>query len=199
MTRRRADLFAAAAFGLLGLIFVWEGRDLAFTTEDGVPGAGFFPLLMAGATLVMALALGAQALRPAPRSATPVAAPAATAHDAPRSADDEPPSQSTVLADQTGLESLHPIGVAAPPEDPDDAPLSPRRTMVVWVLVLLAAVGLPVLGFIPAMLLLSGGITFGVERRFDLLSIVSAVLLPLLTYLLFGVLLEVRLPMGPFE
>ena len=39
----------------------------------------------------------------------------------------------------------------------------------------------------------------GVERRFDWLSVVSAVLLPLLTYGLFGVLLEVRLPMGPFE
>jgi hypothetical protein len=71
--------------------------------------------------------------------------------------------------------------------------------MVVWGLVLLSAVGLPVVGFVPAMLLLSCGIMFLIERRRDALSIACAVLLPVLVYGLFGELLDVRLPMGPFE
>lgn len=198
MTRRRADLCAAAAFGALALVFLWSGRELSFTTDQGVPGAGFFPLLMAAATLLMSLALGVQALR---RPSSPGTADGSAASAAPAPArDTEPPSDSTVLADQTGLESLHAIDVAAPPTEQDDAaPLSHTRTMVVWVLVLVAALGLPVLGFIPAMLVLSCGIMFGVERRFDPVSVVCAVLLPLLVYGLFGVLLEVRLPMGPFE
>lgn len=199
MTRRRADLFAATAFGLLAVVFLWAGRDLRFTTDQGVPGAGFFPLLLAGATLLMAVALGAQALRAGAPAAEPASAGRPDDGATGGSADEGPPSDSTVLADQTGLESLHVIDVAAAPVGPDDAPLSPRNTLAVWGLVLLAALGLPLLGFIPAMLLLSGGIMFGVERRFDWLSVVSAVLLPLLTYVLFGVLLDVRLPMGPLE
>ena len=194
MTRRRADLFAAGAFGVLGLVFLWSGRDLRFTTDQGVPGAGFFPLLLAAATLLMSVALAVQALRRS-TGAEPSPAPSGAG----QVSDASPPSDSTVLADQTGLESLHAVDVAAPPVEDDDAPLSPTRTMLVWVLVLAGALGLPVLGFVPAMLLLSCGIMFGVERRFDPLSIASAVLLPLLTYLLFGELLEVRLPMGPFE
>jgi len=198
VTRRRADLWAAGAFGLLGLVFLWSGRDLRFTTDQGVPGAGFFPLLLAAATLLMSVALAVQALRRS-TAAAPSAAPAAGPSGGGHGSDASPPSDSTVLADQTGLESLHAVDVASPPVEDDDAPLSPTRTMLVWVLVLAGALGLPVLGFIPAMLLLSCGIMFGVERRFDPLSIASAVLLPLLTYLLFGELLEVRLPMGPFE
>lgn len=193
MTRRRADLFASGSFTVLALVFLWSGRELRFTTEQGIPGAGFFPLLLAAATLAMSVALGVQAVRrrSAPDSDTGLADTGPP--------EQPPPSDSTVLADQTGLESLHAVDVAAPPIPPDDEPLSPTRTMAVWGLVLAGALGLPVLGFIPAMLLLSCGIMFGVERRFDPVSIASAVLLPLLTYVLFGVLLDVRLPLGPFE
>jgi hypothetical protein len=188
--RRRADLITAVAFGVLAAVFLWSGRELRFTTDQGVPGAGFFPLLLALATLLMSVALGVQALRHDPRERSDE-----TGRDGERAATDR-----TALADQTGLDRVRSVDVADPAlAEDDDAALSPRRTLVVWGLVLASAVGLPALGFVPAMLLLSCGIMFGVERRFDPLSVLSAVLLPVLTYLLFGELLEVRLPAGPFE
>lgn len=184
MTRRRADLSAAAAFGVLAVVFLWEGRDLSFTTDRGVPGAGFFPLLTALATAALAVALAAQAVRARPAKGT--------------ASDAGPTSDATVVADATGLEQLHGVSGDGPLLEHEE-PASRTRTVLVFVLVLVSAVLLTVVGFVPAMLVLSCGIMFGVERRFDPVSIASAVLLPLLTWALFGVLLDVRLPLGVFE
>lgn len=183
MTRRRSDLFAAGAFGALALVFLWQGRNLRFTSDEGVPGAGFFPVLMAAATLVMAVSLAAQALRRTSRQR--------------EGGEVEPRPDSTVLADQTGLEALHAVHADTPVLE-NEEPASQLRTILVFALIVSSAVLLPLLGFIAAMLVLSCGIMFAVERRFDPVSIACAVLLPLLTYGLFGLLLDVRLPSGPF-
>ena len=184
MTRRGADLCSAAAFGFLALVFLWEGRELRITTDQGVPGAGFFPLLLAVATALMAIALAALALRRRP-------GPVVEAREA------DLPTDATVLADQTGLESRPSVSADVTLLD-DEQPASQTRTVLVFVLILASVLLMPVLGFVLAMLLLSCGITFGVERRHDPTSIASAVLLPVLIYGLFAVLLGVRLPEGLF-
>ncbi|MGP4017720.1 tripartite tricarboxylate transporter TctB family protein [Saccharopolyspora sp. 5N708] len=53
-------------------------------------------------------------------------------------------------------------------------------------------------GFVAAMVLLVGLLLLGMERRRDRVSIISVVAVPVAFYVLFAVLLDVRLPDGPF-
>jgi uncharacterized membrane protein YhaH (DUF805 family) len=55
-----------------------------------------------------------------------------------------------------------------------------------------------VIGFVAAMVLLVGLLLLGMERRRDRVSIASVVGVPVGFYLLFAVLLDVRLPAGVF-
>jgi len=73
-----------------------------------------------------------------------------------------------------------------------------RRPMALWAVVLVVSIGLPVIGFLPAMLLLTLALLVGMERRFDVATLLSAVAVPVASYVLFALLLEVRLPTGPF-
>jgi putative tricarboxylic transport membrane protein len=72
------------------------------------------------------------------------------------------------------------------------------RSLSLWVVVLAAALLVGPLGFPLAMLLLVGVILFVIEGRRGLGSVLTTILIPLLSWLLFAELLQVPLPAGPF-
>ncbi len=189
MTRLTKDLAVAAAFALLAVVFLVEGRGLPFAAR-GIPGPGLFPVLLAVTILCFAAALVALTLVQRRRDArTPktlersAAKPSAAAAK-PGAAELTPEA----LADDSGLAA----------EVEDDEPRSLLRPFALWLLILVISVGLPILGFLPAMLLLTGVLLLGMERRHDVASLVSAVAVPVAFYYLFGTLLDVRLPTGFF-
>ena len=181
MTRSRRDVIVAIAFAALALVFLYEGRGLPFESR-GIPGPGLFPFLLAVAILCFSAGLLAGALR-RPRRAPALVEPGA--------ADLTP----TAVADETGLAA---VGHDAADDDEEGGERSLARPLGLWLLVLVVSVALPVLGFVPAMIVLTLGLTLGLERRFDPKSLAIAVAVPVLFYLLFATLLEVRLPTGPF-
>jgi putative tricarboxylic transport membrane protein len=71
-----------------------------------------------------------------------------------------------------------------------------RRSLGLWLAILAATFLVGIVGFLPAMLSLVGVIMLGIEGRRGVTTIVTIVLTPLLAYLLFGQLLQVRLPTG---
>jgi putative tricarboxylic transport membrane protein len=73
-----------------------------------------------------------------------------------------------------------------------------QRSLGVWVALLGAAIALNILGFFIAMFLFVAVLLLVIERRGGVGTIVTIVLTPLLAYLLFGTLLQVRLPTGLF-
>jgi hypothetical protein len=174
MTRSRRDVAVAVAFAGLALVFLVEGRALPFEAR-GIPGPGLFPFLLSLAILVFSAALLVSALRGRRRQEQRVA---------PGDFELTP----TAMADESGLVS----------EDEDDAPRSLLRPLALWALVLAVCVGLPYLGFLPAMIVLSLVLTVGMENRRDPMSLLSAVAVPVFFYFLFAILLEVRLPAGLF-
>ncbi len=177
MTQSSRDLLVAAAFTVLAAVFLVEGRDLAFESR-GIPGPGLFPLLLSAGILGFSALLALLALRLRRRDArTPSTVEPGAAALTP-----------TALADESGL--------AAGAED--DEPRSLQRAMGLWLLILVVCISLPVIGFLPAMLLLTGVLMLAMERRHDLTSLVSAVAVPVAFYFLFATLLDVRLPTGPF-
>ena len=178
MSRSGRDVIVAVAFAALASVFLYEGRGLPFESR-GIPGPGLFPFLLAVAILCFSASLLVSALR-RPRRAP--------ARVEPGAADLTP----TAGGDETGLAD----------EDHDGAEGGGERSLVrplgLWLLVLAVSVALPVLGFVPAMIVLTLGLTLGLERRFDPKSLAIAVAIPVLFYLLFATLLEVRLPTGLF-
>jgi putative tricarboxylic transport membrane protein len=174
---RGRDVVVAAAFAVLALIFVVEGASLPLVAR-GVPGPGLFPLLLAVAILAVAAVLAVQAVlgRGSTRTTTP---------DGDAEGDTE--------GDDDGGSDAESDGRAESAEPP-----SVRRPLLLWGVVLLASIALPVIGFLPAMLLLSLILLLGLERRFDVTTVASAVAVPVACYVLFGVVLDVRLPVGLF-
>lgn len=71
-----------------------------------------------------------------------------------------------------------------------------RRTGAVWLLLAVAAVLLPVLGFVPAAALFVLVLLFTVERRRNWRAVVTAVAIPLAASFVFTDLLSVQLPQG---
>lgn len=177
MTRGKQDVAVAAAFAVLALVFLVEGRDLAFESR-GIPGPGLFPFLLSVTILVFSTALALLALgsrrrrREAPTAVEPSAAELTP----------------TALADNSGLAA----------GDEHEEPRSLHRALALWLLVLVVCLSLPIIGFLPAMLLLTAVLTLGMERRHDVKSVVLAVVVPVAFYFLFGTLLDVRLPAGFF-
>ncbi|MPZ60509.1 MAG: hypothetical protein GEU93_04270 [Propionibacteriales bacterium] len=72
------------------------------------------------------------------------------------------------------------------------------RSLGLWVAVMAAALLVGSLGFLLTMFLLVAVILFVIERRRGLSSVITAIAVPLLVWLLFAELLQVRLPAGPF-
>lgn len=73
-----------------------------------------------------------------------------------------------------------------------------QRSLGGWVALMGAAIAVNVLGFLAAMFLLVAVLLLVIERRRSLGTLVTIVLTPLLAYLLFAALLQVRLPAGMF-
>jgi putative tricarboxylic transport membrane protein len=73
-----------------------------------------------------------------------------------------------------------------------------KRSLSVWIAVLLAVLLVPVLGFILSMLILAAALILGLERKRHLSGIAAVILIPLLAYLLFVALLGVEFPTGVF-
>ena len=165
----------AAAFAVLALIFVVAGRNLPFVAR-GIPGPGLFPLLLAAAILALSAALVIQALLPRRSERTPAPSIPGGVETTPN-----PDDETQAAAEDSGEEQP-----------------SVLRALLLWGVVLLACVGLPIIGFLPATLLLTLLLLVGLERRIDRVTLVSAVAVPIACYVLFAVLLDVRLPAGPF-
>ncbi len=182
MTRLTKDVAVASAFALLAVVFLVEGRGLPFAAR-GIPGPGLFPVLLSVAILCFAAALVALTLVQRRRDAQTPQAPETSAAG-PTATGFTPEA----LADDSGLAA----------EVEDDEPRSLLRPFALWLLILVISVGLPILGFLPAMLLLTGVLLLVMERRHDVPSLVSAVAVPVAFYYLFGTLLDVRLPTGLF-
>jgi putative tricarboxylic transport membrane protein len=87
---------------------------------------------------------------------------------------------------------------AAAPDGDVDAETGWRRPAFLWTALLGCSLLMPVVGFVAAMVLLVGLLLLGMERRSDRVSIASVVAVPVVFYVLFAVLLDVRLPDGPF-
>jgi putative tricarboxylic transport membrane protein len=77
-------------------------------------------------------------------------------------------------------------------------PVAWRRPAFLWAALLGCSLLMPVVGFVAAMALLVALLLLGMERRRDRASIVSVLAVPVAFYLLFAVLLDVRLPAGVF-
>lgn len=73
-----------------------------------------------------------------------------------------------------------------------------KRSLSLWVAVLAAALLVGPLGFLLTMFLLVAVILFVIEGRRGLGSVLTTITVPVLAWLLFGELLQVRLPAGPF-
>lgn len=73
-----------------------------------------------------------------------------------------------------------------------------KRSFGLWIAVLVASLGVIVLGFPLAMLLLVAVILFVIEGRRSIGSAVTTLAIPLLAWLLFVSLLKVQLPIVPF-
>lgn len=71
------------------------------------------------------------------------------------------------------------------------------RSLGLWIALLVAALLMANLGFLLTTLLLVAVIVFLFERRRGISAVLTTVLIPLLAWLLFAQLLQVRLPMGP--
>lgn len=136
-----------AAFGAYALL---RALELSFY-EEGVPGPGFFP-----AVLALLLILG-------------------------------------------GL-GLCVTRLMAPDEESKDFDLpsteEARRSLGLWVALLLAILLVNVIGFLLAMIVLVAVLLLGIDRRRGIATFITIILVPVLVYLLFATLLKVPLPAG---
>jgi putative tricarboxylic transport membrane protein len=73
-----------------------------------------------------------------------------------------------------------------------------RRSWGAWAALLLAVLAVGLVGFLIAMFLLVAILLLVIERRRSIGSFITIVLTPVFAYLLFGTLLQVRLPAGLF-
>jgi Tripartite tricarboxylate transporter TctB family len=87
---------------------------------------------------------------------------------------------------------------AATTDEDVEAATGWRRPAFGWAALLGSSLLMPLVGFVAAMVLLVGLLLLGMERRRDRASIASVVAVPVVFYVLFAVLLDVRLPAGPF-
>lgn len=60
---RRVDLITGIVTAAVGAFASWDASDLAMFGEDGVPGAGFLPRILAGVLIGLGLALAVMSLR----------------------------------------------------------------------------------------------------------------------------------------
>jgi putative tricarboxylic transport membrane protein len=73
-----------------------------------------------------------------------------------------------------------------------------KRSMSIWIALIASVLLVPIAGFVIAMVALVGILIFGLEGKRDLKGLVAVIAIPGLVYLLFVMLLQVRLPTGMF-
>ncbi len=150
---RKVDIAIGAFFFVAGASVLPLALALDLYQRSGIPGAGFFPLVLSvtilslGAALVISRLIG-----PAER-----------------------------------------FGKWSPPSLP-----SARRALGVWITIAVGVVLMPLAGFVWAMLALTAILLLGIEGLRSWRALATVVMVPLSFYLLFGVLLDVRLPAGVF-
>ena len=66
---RRLDFYTGLVAAAVGAAATWNAKDLAMFGENDVPGAGFFPKILAGLLIVLGLLLAGMALREKPGDA----------------------------------------------------------------------------------------------------------------------------------
>ncbi|MQA79110.1 MAG: hypothetical protein GEV10_11650 [Streptosporangiales bacterium] len=72
------------------------------------------------------------------------------------------------------------------------------RSLGLWAAVFVAALAVGFLGFPLTMLLLVAVILFVIEGRRSVGAVIATIVIPLVTWMLFALLLQVPLPTGPF-
>lgn len=72
------------------------------------------------------------------------------------------------------------------------------RALGVWSAILIASVLMDVIGFVVTSTVLIGVLLLGVERLRSWRAMLTVVLIPIVFYVVFAVLLRVRLPAGPW-
>ncbi|HEY3747624.1 MAG TPA: tripartite tricarboxylate transporter TctB family protein [Pseudonocardiaceae bacterium] len=168
---QRADVVAGTAVAALGAFALVTALNLAFLSQSGVPGPGFFPTLLSGLLVVLGVVLAIMSLR----------------------------GRQSGNAEDTDIEDEPTRHV--PGELVTEGPTGRARVMragSVWLCFLIAVPVLTYLGFVPAMAILIAALLFGVERRFNWRSLVLAVVVPVGVYELFVHLLSIPLPTGVF-
>jgi hypothetical protein len=176
------DLLVAGAFAMTGGFFAIRAGQLALYA-DGVPGPGFFPLVLSVLTLLFAAVLAARPVLSARRrQPDPARRPAV-----------EPAR--TGRTGQTGRTADRPVDTGALV---DGGRIEVRRALAVWGVAALSVALLSAVGFVAAMVLLTALLLLGVEQDRRLSAICVALLLPPACHVLFALLLKVRLPQGPF-
>ncbi|HEX3786297.1 MAG TPA: tripartite tricarboxylate transporter TctB family protein [Pseudonocardiaceae bacterium] len=162
----RADVVAGAAVAALGAFALVTALNLAFLSNSGVPGPGFFPTLLSGLLVVLGVLLAVFALRTRQVVAS-----------------------GPDTGDVTDVES-------AEGEDEPSQGRRALRAGGVWLCFAVAVPVLTVLGFVPAMAILIAVLLFGVERRYSWRSLVLAVVVPVAVFELFVHVLTIPLPGG---
>jgi putative tricarboxylic transport membrane protein len=174
---QRADVVAGTVVAALGAFALVTALNLAFLSQSGVPGPGFFPTILSGLLVVFGIALAVISLRKR------------------QAADTD--ADIVVDGDITDGPTRR-----VPGELVADGPTGPTgrsrvmRAGSVWLCFLVAVPVLTYLGFVPAMAILIAVLLFGVERRFNWRSLVLAVVVPVGVYELFVHLLSIPLPTG---
>jgi len=151
ITLREVDAGSGIVLVGLGVLVLVQSLQLTFYVER-VPGAGFFPAILAVVLMVLGALLIFRWWGP----------------------------------EVTGEAFQLPSRQQA------------QRSLSLWVVLAVGALLLGPAGFPLAMGLTVAAILFGIEGRRGLGSVLTTFLIPLLTWLLFGQLLQVPLPTGPF-
>jgi Tripartite tricarboxylate transporter TctB family len=140
---------AAAAFGVIALV---DASGLAVFGKKGVPGPGFFPIVLSIALVVLGVLLV------------------------------------TVSAVRGMRHGLGPAGQMRGLRS------ELLRAAGVWLGYLIGVALMPLIGFVPAMILLLGYLVFGLERLKGIKAVLVIVAVPLVAYALFVFVLGVDLP-----
>lgn len=152
-TLRGVDIGVGVFSLLLGILVLTRALSYDFYQEDGIPGPGFLPTLLA---ITMAI-LGAALILSRVRGS----------------------------ADEYGGFDLPDSGRA-------------KRVLGGMAATLVGVALFNIIGFLGSMIVLTGVLIFGVERRRGWSAVLVVVLIPLSFYALFGLLLGVRFPVGPW-
>jgi hypothetical protein len=177
---QRVELVTGSVVAVVGAFALVEGLNLAFLSNSGIPGPGFFPILLSGLLILLGLILAGLSLRR-------------------QRVDTESPLAPVVAGEATASPAQRISTVDEATAAQDAKPSQGRRVLragSVWVLFAIAAGVLALLGFAPTVALLIAIVLYGVEGRRDWRPLVLAIVVPVAAYMLFVHVLAIPLPTG---